>query len=113
MILVRVLYKEDGKVFGKLLTQLRNTLRQENQFSIVLDIDEGNTASKLYEEAFLPRLQWWNAEGDKQYRPSSYKDLLHLPMILVVVEKGRYQPRIISIHIIINGYWLISLLLIR
>ena len=98
MILVRVPYREDGKVFGQLLTQLRNTLRQENQFSIVLDIDEGNTASKLYEEAFLPRLQWWNAEGDKQYRPSSYKDLLHLPIILVVVEKGKYQLEIISMH---------------
>ena len=91
LILVRVPEQEDGRVFGKLLTQLRNALRQENQFSIVLDIDEGNAASKLYEEAFLPRLQWWNAEGDKQYRPSSYKDMLHLPIILVVVE-------IISIH---------------
>ena len=89
MILVRVLYKEDGKVYGKLLTELRKALRQENQFSIVLDIDEGNAAKKLYEEAFLPRLQWWNAEGNKQYRPSSYKDLLHLPVILVVVEKGK------------------------
>ena len=89
MILVRVPEQDDGKVFGKLLTQLRNTLRQENQFSIVLDIDEGNTASKLYEEAFLPRLQWWNAEGNKQYRPSSYRDLLHLPIILVVVERGK------------------------
>ena len=92
MILTRVLYREDGKVFGKLLTQLRNTLCQENQFSIVLDIDEGNAASKLYEEAFLSRLQSWNAEGDKQYRPSSYKDLLHLPIILVVVERGRFLP---------------------
>ena len=27
-------------------------------------------------------------EGDSEYRPSSYKDLLHLPIILVVVEKG-------------------------
>ena len=99
MILARVLEKEDGKVFGKLLTKLRNALHLENQFSIVLDIDEGNAASNLYEEAFLPRLQWWNAEGDKQYRPSSYKDLLHLPIILVVVKKGKYQPKIISIHL--------------
>ena len=98
MILVRVVEKEDGRAFGKLLTKLRNALHQENQFSIVLDIDEGNAASKLYEEAFLPRLQWWNAEGDRQYRPSSYKDLLHLPIILVVVERGKYKPEIISRH---------------
>ena len=94
MILVRVPLKEEGKVFGESLKLLRNTLRQENLFSIVLDIDEGNAASKLYEEAFLPRLQSWNAEGDKQYRPSSYKDLLHLPIILVVVEKGKYQSKL-------------------
>ena len=88
MILIRVLGKEDGKILGSILKRLRDALHFENKFAIVLDIDDRNFASELCEEAFLPRLQWWNAAGNKEYRPSSYKDLLHLPVILVVVEKG-------------------------
>ena len=91
MILVRVPEKEDGKVFGRLLRQLRKALNQKNRFSIVLDIDDGNKVSQLYEEAFLPRLQCWNGNGDSKYRPSSYKDLLNLPVILFVVDKGKWR----------------------
>ena len=36
------------------------------------------------ESEFLKRLQHWNSEGNRQYRPSCYKNLTDLPMILIV-----------------------------
>ena len=43
----------------------------------------------LCEPQFLPQLQAWNSGGDKEYRPTFYTDLRDLPVILVVVEKGK------------------------
>ena len=95
MILLRVMDKREGYFFTKVLRRMRKILGLETNFSIVLDIDNVEERTSGLdnftgaESEFLPRLQMWNAAGNKQYRPSGYKDLEDLPVILIVCEKGK------------------------
>ena len=90
MTLVRVLNKKEGRFFVESIRGVRDALGYSKKFSVIID-DESNTreANELCEEAFLKRLQMWNDNGNPNYRPSSYNDLKDLPLILVVVEKGK------------------------
>ena len=90
MALVRVLNKREGKFFVETIRGARDALGYSKQFSVIID-DESNTRERneLCEEAFLKRLQVWNDNGNPNYRPSCYNDLKDLPLILVVVEKGK------------------------
>ena len=47
--------------------------------------------SELCEKSFLPRLASWNDGGNPDYRPKTYQDLADLPIILIVVEKGKWK----------------------
>ena len=92
MILVRMLYKTEGQIFVKVLREVRSALGLDNSFGVSLDIDdETNTKEKrdLCEEQFLPRLQAWHGRGNPDYVPMSYTELKDLPVILVVVNKGK------------------------
>ena len=92
MVLMRLLYKNEGIFLAKVMKDLRNALGLSEAFSVCLDIDDdkGSKESKEFcEPQFLARLQDWNAGGDPDYRPSSYKDLQDLPVILIVVNKGK------------------------
>ena len=95
MILLRVMDKQEGIFFTKVLRRMRKILGFETKFSIVLDIDNVEQRTSGLddftgsERQFLARLQAWNAAGDKEYRPAGYKDLESLPIILIVCEKGK------------------------
>ena len=95
MILLRVIEKIDGKCFAKVLRKMRAFLNLDKSFSVVLDIEsdeDGSTGMDNFtneERQFLPRLQCWNDEGNPEFRPSSYKDLKNLPVILIVCERGK------------------------
>ena len=41
----------------------------------------------------MPRLASWNDGGNPDYRPKTYQDLADLPIILIVVEKGKQKRR--------------------
>ena len=90
MILVRLLFQWEGRLFVKMLKSVRHALGFDNRFCVSLDIDD-ETGSKedLCEAQFLPRLQAWHGGGNVEYRPTSYTDLEGLPVILVVVNKGK------------------------
>lgn len=90
MILVRLLFQWEGRLFVKILKRVRHVLGFDNRFCVSLDIDD-DTGSKedLCEAQFLPQLQAWHGGGNVEYRPTSYTDLEGLPVILVVVNKGK------------------------
>ena len=90
MILVRLLFQWEGRLFVKMLKRVRHALGFDNRFCVSLDIDD-DTGSKedLCEAHFLPQLQARHGEGNCEYRPTSYTDLEGLPVILVVVNKGK------------------------
>lgn len=71
------------------LRELRKILGFETKFSILIDIDEKKTGSKteVCEEQFLPRIRRWQESSTFSVR--KYEDLEDLPVILVVVEKGK------------------------
>ena len=61
-----------------------------SDFAVGLDIDDdasSKEAAELCEKSFLSRLASW--KGDGNYRPTTYQDLADLPIILIVVEKGK------------------------
>ena len=92
MILVRLLCKREGRILVNTLRDVRNALGLGNRFCVSLDCDDDSSSREkldLCETQFLPRLQAWNSGGDKEYRPTFYTDLKDLPVILVVVEKGK------------------------
>ena len=91
MVLLRFLKKENGIYFAKLMREVRDTLNLSSDFAVGLDIDDDSNskeATELCEKSFLPRLSSWRG-GGKDYRPSTYQDLADLPIILIVVEKGK------------------------
>ena len=90
MVLLRFLKKEDGIYFAKLLREVRDAVNLSSDFAVGLDIDDdasSKEAAELCEKSFLPRLASW--KGDANYRPTTYQDLADLPIILIVVEKGK------------------------
>ena len=91
MILVRLLDKREGRILVDTLKDVRNALGLGNRFCVSLDCDDTSSREKLdlCEAQFLPRLQAWNGGGNKEYKPTFYTDLKDLPVILVVVEKGK------------------------
>ena len=92
MILVRVLCKWEGRILVNTLKDVRNALGLGNRFCVSLDCDDDTSSREkldLCETQFLPRLQAWNGGGNKEYKPTFYTDLKDLPVILVVVEKGK------------------------
>ena len=92
MILVRMLYKTEGQTLVKVLREVRSALDLDNSFGVSLDIDDDtNTKEKrdLCEEQFLTRLRAWHGKGNPEYMPMSYTELKDLPVILVVVNKGK------------------------
>ena len=92
MILVRVLDKREGRILVDTLKDVRNALGLGNRFCVSLDCDDDKSSREkldLCETQFLPRLQAWNGQGDEEYKPTLYTDLKDLPVILVVVEKGK------------------------
>ena len=95
MILLRVMEIKDGIFFADVLRRMRAILKLDDTFSVVLDIDSEEDRKSgmdnfLNKEAqFLDRIQCWNDGGNTRYRPSSYKDLNNLPVILIVCERGK------------------------
>ena len=90
MVLVRLLLQREGRILVDTMRDLRNALGLQNAFCVSLDCDDDTSSREkleLCEPQFLPRLQVW--KNDKEYRPTSYTDLKDLPVILVVVEKGK------------------------
>ena len=90
MVLVRLLYKQEGRILVKTLKEVRNALGLDDVFCVSLDCDDDTSSREkldLCETQFLPRLQAWNS--DKEFKPTFYTDLKDLPVILVVVEKGK------------------------
>ena len=93
MCLLRVMYKEDGKFVYDILYKLRKMLEMENCFSLIMDCDEtikgrsGMGEFNKNEKPFLARLQKWS--GNPDFRASQYVDLANLPIILIVVQKGK------------------------
>ena len=101
---IRILRGVDGQFFADTLRKVRKILKMENDFSIVLDIEENKSSEKMFEEQFLERLQRykgsqtealdnnliflrWNSKPN--FRPRKYTDLEGLPVILIVVDKGK------------------------
>ena len=90
MILVRLLFQWEGRFFVKVIKRVRHALGFDNRFCVSLDIDDDASSKEdLCEAQFLPRLQAWHGGGNADYRPMSYTDLEGLPVILVVVDKGK------------------------
>ena len=93
MCLLRVLRKEDGMFIYNTLIRLRKVLGMEDVFSLIMDGDEKTVGSvgvvgfNKNETVFLNRLQKWRKEPD--FRASQYIDLADLPVLLIVVEKGK------------------------
>ena len=54
---IRILRGVDGKFFADTLRKVRKILKMENDFSILLDIDEKKSSEKMYENQFLERMQ--------------------------------------------------------
>ena len=96
MLFIRVPEVKDGQYFVKILRRMRNLLQMKQRFSIISDIESENERKsgimanfENEEKHFLPRIQCWNDDGNERYRPSSYKDLANLPVLLIVCEKGK------------------------
>jgi len=87
MILIRFLSQLEGKMFVDWMKKFRKALGYDNEFSLLLDIEE-KEKNKIYEDQFLPRMKEWSGRPDFMH-PRTYEDLLHLPCILTVVEKGK------------------------
>ena len=84
MVLVRLLSQKEGEILVQVLRDVRDALGLGNRFCVSLD-DQMNR--DLCEWQFLPRLRAWY--DDQDYMPKSYTELKDLPVILVVVEKGK------------------------
>ena len=54
---IRILRGVDGQFFADTLRKVRKILKMENDFSILLDIDESKSSEPMYEQQFLERLQ--------------------------------------------------------
>lgn len=105
MCLLRVMYKRDGIFVYNTLRKVRKLLGMENTFALIMDCDEkekrcyGLAEFNNTETSFLKRLQKWN--GDPNFRASQYVDLSDLPILLIVVQKGKMGitfPRTLSFY---------------
>ena len=54
---IRIIRGVDGQFFADTLRKVRKILKMENDFSILLDIDENKSSEKMYENQFLERMQ--------------------------------------------------------
>merc|ERR1719300_582298 len=88
MVLLRFLHQSYGKAFVDWMRKFRKVLGLDKEFSLLLDIDEKNKY-EIYEDQFLPQLKKWSGRPEEFNYPSTYEDLLHLPCILTVVDKGK------------------------
>ena len=88
-MLFRLLSGTNGQFFVSTLKYLRHILGFEQDFSILIDIDEKRSEKKteVCEEHFLSRIRRWKKNPSFSVR--KYEDLEGLPVILVVVEKGK------------------------
>ena len=92
MCLIRVIHQKGGNCLYKTLYKLRRILKLDNVFSIIIDLDDdknfvGMSAFNENELPFLQRLQRW--KGNDNFRARKYSDLFDLPVLLIVVNRGK------------------------
>ena len=87
MVLIRILSGVSGHFFVKVLRKLRDILGMSTKFSILIDIDGKTEERQLCEKQFYSRIRRW--QGHNGFNVRNYADLKNLPVLLVVVEKGK------------------------
>ena len=93
MCLLRVGSKKHAQFLYGILCKQRKILHLETALSILIDIDDDSkneVGMKRFhdnESIFAGRLKSWNK--NQNFRPQRYEDLDNLPILLIVVDKGK------------------------
>jgi hypothetical protein len=96
MVVIRVCGKTQGILLKDRLETTRRSLGLDDRFAVVLDISEEtgghSRMSDSIGKVLLQRMSTWNDHKEPKFRlidPKSYEDLLDLPMVLILCEKGK------------------------
>eukprot|EP00742_Colponemidia_sp_Colp-10_P010277 GILJ01011283.1.p1 GENE.GILJ01011283.1~~GILJ01011283.1.p1 ORF type:complete len:1247 (+),score=156.46 GILJ01011283.1:102-3743(+) len=92
MVLLRVVANNHGLQIYNALQKHRNLLGLQQQFEIILDVGDVTLTNKksldgLLSPYFLDRLRKFR--NDPTFLPKTYEDLVDLPCILILCNKGR------------------------
>jgi hypothetical protein len=93
LAVLRLKYTETAQQLKKSLQQLLEIYKQSDLFDIVVDVDDdGNCLfDRLSNKSQEKYKRWWKLDQltEKDRKNFGYENLKHLPLLLIVIEKGR------------------------
>jgi hypothetical protein len=89
--LIRVVNQDNGRVLYSGLQKAREMLQLQEHFAILLDLQTRGLAGleDSLDETFRQRLRRWAKGRNEDYSVMQYSDLLDLPCVLILCEKGK------------------------